>query len=230
MPVFWLMERDLVSPRGSAASTSRFWGVYGFSMPSVLGSVRCIYFCSCFKGALSSYRHCPQPPTCPWDHCLSFSALRRWMKLAGLGRVWLSSRAVCVAETCMGSPGLVSASQGLWRSSRLPGPSPCVSGLMALASSHRLPSFSRSLCAFLPAVLRGLCVLPKFVRLPCLCTPGLPSVQGLCGLLGVVCCTSLSYLGPPSVLKGLCALVTFVSLSEAYSQSPSPLSGWGHNL
>ena len=92
----------------------------------------------------------------------------------------------------------------------LPVPAPSVSGLVALASSHRLPSFSRSLCALLPAVLRGLCVLPRFVRLPCLCTPGLPSAQGLCGLLGFVCCASLSYLGPPSGLKGLCALVTFV--------------------
>ena len=92
----------------------------------------------------------------------------------------------------------------------LPVPAPSVSGLVALASSHHLPSFSRSLCALLPAVLRGLCVLPRFVRLPCLCTPGLPSAQGLCGLLGFVCCASLSYLGLPSGLKGLCALVTFV--------------------
>ena len=82
----------------------------------------------------------------------------------------------------------------------------------------------------LSAVLRGLCVLPKFVCLPCLGTPGLPFVlQGLCGLLGFVCCASLSYLCPPSVLKGLCALARFVCLPEAYSQCLSLLSGWGHN-
>ena len=82
----------------------------------------------------------------------------------------------------------------------------------------------------LSAVLRGLCVLPKFVCLPCLGTPGLPFVpQGLCGVLGFVCCASLSYLCPPSVLKGLCALARFVCLPEAYSQCLSLLSGWGHN-
>ena len=73
-------------------------------------------------------------------------------------------------------------------------------------------------------------MLPKFVCLPCLGTPGLPFVpQELCGLLGFVCCTSLSHLCPPSVLKGLCVLARFVCLPEAYSQSPSPLSGWGHS-
>ena len=73
-------------------------------------------------------------------------------------------------------------------------------------------------------------MLPKFVCLPCLGTPGLPFVpQGLCGVLGFVCCASLSYLCPPSVLKGLCALARFVCLPEAYSQCLSLLSGWGHN-
>ena len=32
VPVFWLMELDLVSLKGSAVSSSRFWGVYEFSM------------------------------------------------------------------------------------------------------------------------------------------------------------------------------------------------------
>ena len=34
--MFWLMELDLLSLKGSAVSSSRFWSVYGFSMP--LGS------------------------------------------------------------------------------------------------------------------------------------------------------------------------------------------------
>ena len=36
VPVFWLMELDLLSMKGSSVSSSRFWSVYGFSMP--LGS------------------------------------------------------------------------------------------------------------------------------------------------------------------------------------------------
>ena len=36
VPVFWLMELDLNSLKGSATSSSRFWSVHGFSMP--LGS------------------------------------------------------------------------------------------------------------------------------------------------------------------------------------------------
>ena len=94
---------------------------------------------------------------------------------------------------------------------------------------HLLNSLSCSFY-FYNSMLRGLCVLPKFVCLPCLGTPGLPFVpQGLCGLLGFVCCASLSYLCPSSVLKGLCALARFVCLPEAYSQCLSLLSGWGHN-
>jgi len=58
VPVFWLMELDLLSLKGSAVSSSRFWSIYGFSMP--LGShssfcgVRRVYFRSSFKVALSA--------------------------------------------------------------------------------------------------------------------------------------------------------------------------------
>ena len=58
VPVFWLMELDLLSLKGSAVSNSRFWSIYGFRMP--LGShssfcgVRRVYFCSSFKVALSA--------------------------------------------------------------------------------------------------------------------------------------------------------------------------------
>ena len=58
VPVFWLMELDLVSLKGSAESSGRFWNVYGFSMPlgsrSSFPGVRRVYFCSCFKVALSA--------------------------------------------------------------------------------------------------------------------------------------------------------------------------------
>ena len=32
VPVFWLMELALISMKGSAGSSSRFWGVFGLSM------------------------------------------------------------------------------------------------------------------------------------------------------------------------------------------------------
>ena len=71
VPVFWLMELDLISLKGSAVSSSKFWSVCGFSMPlgshSSFHGVRCMYFCSCFKVTFSAYMQCHQPPTCPWD-------------------------------------------------------------------------------------------------------------------------------------------------------------------
>ena len=73
MPVFWLMELDLISMKGWAVSSSRFWGVYGFSVS--LGSVRRVYFHSYFKVALSGYFHCCQPKTCPWNLCQCFCSL-----------------------------------------------------------------------------------------------------------------------------------------------------------
>ena len=79
MPVFWLMELDLVSMEGRAVSSSRFWGVYGLSVslgsPFGFGSARCVYFHSYFKVALSGYFHCCQPKTCPWNPCRCFCSL-----------------------------------------------------------------------------------------------------------------------------------------------------------
>ena len=70
MSVFWLMEVDLISLKGSAVFSSRFWGVYGFSMslgsPSGFGSVRHVYFHTNVEVTLSAYLHWPLPPTCPW--------------------------------------------------------------------------------------------------------------------------------------------------------------------
>ena len=58
VPVLWLIELDLVSLKGSAVSSRRFWGVYGFSMslgsPSGFGSVRHVYVHSCIDVALSA--------------------------------------------------------------------------------------------------------------------------------------------------------------------------------
>ena len=76
VPVFWLMELDLICLKGSGMSSSRSWGVCGFGVslgsPSGFGNVRHVYFFSHFKVDLSAYLHCHQPPTCPWNHCWCF--------------------------------------------------------------------------------------------------------------------------------------------------------------
>ena len=73
IPVFWLMELDLISMKGRAVSSIRFWGVYRFSMTlgslSGFDSVGHVYFHSYFKVALSAYFHSLQPKICPWNLC-----------------------------------------------------------------------------------------------------------------------------------------------------------------
>ena len=85
-----LMDLDLISLKGRAVSSSRSWGVYGFSMPmsspSGFGRVRKVHFCSHFRVALSAYLQYCQAPylslgsslvllfCCPALHC--------WLKLA----------------------------------------------------------------------------------------------------------------------------------------------------
>ena len=129
MPGFWLMELDLVSLKGSAVSSRRFWGVYGFSMslgsPSGFGSVRHVYFHSCVEVALSAYLHCRQPPTCPWNLCQCFCSLvppcTAGQSLLGRGLLWTFSQhpdpVLCIMETCVGfshpPPSLPSVLWGL---------------------------------------------------------------------------------------------------------------------
>ena len=122
--------------------------------------------------------------------------------------------------TCLGFQGTHSASPGLRAlvSALLAGHS--VTGLVwncfgslclpstswalcALVSSHCLHSLPRGLFV-LSAVPGGLCVLPKFVCLPLSAPQSLP----LCQLF--VCPVTRGYLGLPSVLQRLCALVGFV--------------------
>ena len=133
-------------------------------------------------------------PTCPWDHCWSFSspvppctAGRNF-----LGRCLCGS--FCVAATCVGFP-------------QPPKLILCVAGLCALDSQ-----FPRStLCVtrfvytcfislpalfvvgvVLPAVLGGLCALPKFVCLPTMGTLVLPFAQAVfvCLVPGPALCTT----------------------------------------
>ena len=70
VPVFWLLELDLVSLKGSSVFSSRFWRVqYGFSMPlsspSSFSGVGGVYIQSGFKVALSAYLQCHQPLPVP---------------------------------------------------------------------------------------------------------------------------------------------------------------------
>ena len=55
VPVFWLMELALISLKGSAVFSSRFWSVYGFSMP--LGSPSS--FCGVAAAAAKTLQSCP---------------------------------------------------------------------------------------------------------------------------------------------------------------------------
>ena len=72
VPVFWLMELALISLKGSAVSSNRFWSVYGFSMP--LGSPSSIYGVA--AAAVKSLQSCPtlcdpidgSPPGSPVPH------------------------------------------------------------------------------------------------------------------------------------------------------------------
>ena len=63
--VLWLMELDLISLKGGAVSCSLCGSSMCLGSPSGPGSVRHIYFHSCFKVALPAYLHCRQPPTVP---------------------------------------------------------------------------------------------------------------------------------------------------------------------
>ena len=87
--MFWLMELDLLSLKGSAVSSSRFWSVFGFSM--LLGSrsgfcgVRCVYFRSSFKVTLSVTAVQPVPYLSLGSllvHLFPCPTLRCWQKLA----------------------------------------------------------------------------------------------------------------------------------------------------
>ena len=128
VPVFWLMELDLISLKGNAVSSSSYGGVYGFSMslgsPSGFGSVRHIYFCSRIKVTESAYLHCHQPPTCPWNHCWCFcspvppyiegqSVLGRGLRGSFLGSPTLPSVSRRLVWTSLSPLSSPSASQGL---------------------------------------------------------------------------------------------------------------------
>ena len=104
VPVFWLIELDLLSLKGRAVPSSRFWIVNRFSMP--LG--RCYSFHGAAAAAAMSFQSCPtlcdpiddSPPgstipgilqarTLEWV-AISFSNAWKWkLKVKSLSRVRL---------------------------------------------------------------------------------------------------------------------------------------------
>ena len=180
VPVFWLMELDLISLKGNAVSSSSFGGVYGFSMslgsPSGFGSVRHIYFHSHFKVVLLEYLHCCQSPTCPWNLSQCFCSLvlpctaRQSLLGRGLCGPFLGSpdHALCITGTCVGFP------QPSELSLCVMGPVYTCLGPQALPLSH------------------GASVHLSQLPVPSLCIMGL-------------LCTCLRSPDPGSMSRGLCA-------------------------
>ena len=142
---------DLLSLKGSAVSSSRFWSVYGFSMPLGSGSSfhsGHIYFCSCFKVSLSACFLCCQPPSCPWNYCQSFcsqvpSCTAGLTLLArGLYGSFCSSLTMPSAspESCVGFPQppelTLCVTWLMCTCLHSPGPSSMLQGLCALVLAH----------------------------------------------------------------------------------------------
>ena len=183
MPMFWLMKLSFVSLKGSAVSSSTFWGVYGFSMslgnPSDFGIFRHVYFCSHVKVALLAYLHCHQPPTCPWNlwqcFCFWIPPCTAGGRLLGRGLCGssLNSRTLpSASQTCVGFPQPHELAR-------------CVAGRLHL---FRFGSPARSLCH--RASTHGFQLSP-----PTLCIAGLV-------------CTCLASAGSPSMSRGFCALLS----------------------
>lgn len=157
------------------------------------GSVRHIYFHSCFKVALPAYLHCRQPQLSR-DHCYASVPLSRPALLAKACWVGVRVDFSLAPQLCplchVELPGLPSA----------PGTHPlcvicnCLSfivpasasqGLCACLSSPGPASASRDLCACLGSrahpLHRGACVWPR-LPVPGLCFTGLVCLSGLPGL------------------------------------------------
>ena len=212
VPVFWLMKLELIFLKGSAASSSRFWSVYGFSMPlgsrSSFHSVKHIYFHSGFKVALSAYLQCHQPPTCPWDHCWCFYSpvLPCAVGPNLLGRCLCGS--FCIAVTCVDSP-------------QPPKLTFCVAGLACTCFGSPGLTFALwGLCALVSAshvhtLRQGPCV--HLFQLPCL-----PSVSQSCVHLfrltaSTLCCRGYLFF---FLQGGLCELPKFIYLPSIGTPVP----------
>ena len=115
-----------------------------------------------------------------------------------LGRCLHGSFRVAATRVGFAHPLRRGASADLFR---LPVPVLCIAGLCALLSSHCLHSLSRGVICSSSGRVEGLRALPKLASRPSVGTPGCPLPR---------LCLSAGYLGPPSLLQGVCAPVGFV--------------------
>ena len=149
----------------------------------------------------------------------------------------LSELTLCVlglVRTCLGSPGLSSASQGLCSLlSALCVRPPCCGVCVSLFCLTSLPSLLRDLCVPLsgplacPLCHEGCVHCPSlYASLSLSLHPGLPfALRGLFALQGFLCHATLE---PLSVPEGLYVLERLVCLPTLSSLSPP--STWGHSL
>ena len=113
-----------------------------------------------------------------------------------------------------GSCGLVSAPQ-------LPVPTLSITGFICTCF-HSLPAFfvSGIICSFFSCTRRFVCTT--------LCMLHLYRNPSIALCTGCVCCSTLGYLGPPSVLQGLCTMAEFVC--ACHPQFPEPTVCWGPHI
>ena len=128
VPVFWLMELDLLFLKGSAGSRSRFWGClwvqYVFGQSSGFGCVRHVYFRSRFRGP----RSVSSLPPAPYLSLGSLPVLLLPDLPFTAGRSLLG-RGLC--GSFLAPPAMPSVLRRLvWASLSPPGPSLCVAGFV----------------------------------------------------------------------------------------------------
>ena len=180
VPLFWLMELDLVSLKGSAESSSRFWGVSGFNMsfdsPSGFGNEDTSIFTALSKWPSQHIFTATSPRLVP--EIFSGTAVPPVLPCtAGWS---LLSRGLC--WSFLGSLTLPSVLQRLVWPSFSPLSSPCMSWGLCFSFG----SLARPLGCAVCVCWRGLYAAPlSWHPWPTFCTMGLP-------------CASLGSLSPLS--------------------------------
>ena len=158
-------------------------------------------------------------PSAPWVHPLCHGAC--------VPLSWLPRPALCFVEigcACFSSWGWPLCHRPcvdlLW----LPMLALCITRFVGTCFFSLLPSDSGLMCSS-HCAMRIICTVQ--ISMPPLyqhSDPSICTVRVVCEP-EVGCCVILGYLGPPSVLQGLCVL----SRCLPNLGSPSPPSGWGHS-
>ena len=207
VPVFWLMELDLISLKGSTVAV--VGSVYIWTVLLALAVLDASNFCSRVKVALSAYLHSHQPPTCPLNLCYCFCppvlpCIARWI-LLGMG----------LCGSILSSLTLASATWRLVWASLNALSSPSVSwSLFALVSPRQACPLSRRVCVFFqfpgPALCAAWLVYTAGVYVCLFLGPTglLSALWGSPGLQWFVHWASLGTPGPPSMPWGFCGLLS----------------------